>query len=120
VVKRSVVLVASLVLNLVLALVLVVAWFNSPSGKLGVLQRDVVARAKFSSPPLEVRLPRGLTVRNEDPRGLAAIGMFEPYRFSLVLTTEHPDLVRYDVPANEMNPFGELYSVTSPAWPPTR
>jgi hypothetical protein len=111
---------ASLLLNLSLALVLFLNWFNSPSGELGVLQHEVVARAHGEKLPLELRLPRGLTVRNEDPRGLAAIGMFEPYRFSVVLTTESPELVRYGLPEKEMNPSGELYSVVAPAWPPAQ
>lgn len=90
--KRTVLFAASLVLNLALALVVLVLWMQNPSWKLGILQRDVVARGKGST--VEIRVPRGATVFNADPRGIKAIDQFEPHRFGIVLTTEYPDLVK--------------------------
>ena len=118
--NKTIALTLSLVLNVVLGMVLFIGWFNAPSGKLGVLQRDVVAKSKDPKVPFEIRLPRGLTVRNEDPRGISGIGMFEPYRFAVVLTTDYSDLVRYGPPKRQVNQYGELYSIVSPEWPPSK
>ena len=55
-------------------------------------------------------LPKGLTVRNASQRGLAAIGQFENERFQIVITSSDPSLIRYDLPKDSFDTFGNYYS----------
>jgi hypothetical protein len=108
---RQILLFGSLLLNVVLLGLIGLHRFNSPSGQLGRLERDITARSIADRERSTFRLPKGLTVRDESPRGLAAAGMFEPYRFAVVITTDDSKAVRYGISEKELNQFGELYSM---------
>jgi hypothetical protein len=108
---RSVILAASLVLNVVFAGWLLLDRFNSPSGRLGRLEKDITAGSIVDRQRIPFRLPKGLTVRDESPRGVAGIGMFEPYRFAVVITTDDSGAVNYSIPEGELHDFGEIYSM---------
>ena len=108
---RNLVLAASVLLNLLLLGYLALDRFNSPSRKLGILTRDIAAASIVDTGHIPFSLPKGLTVRDESPRGLAAAGMFEPYRFSIVITTDDPEAVSYAEASRDLNQVGELYSM---------
>ena len=82
--------------------------FNSPSDKLGVLKEDVEIGYFMSSEKI-FKLPKGLTVRDISPQGIAAIGQFENNRFQIVITTNR-DLIDYKVDSKELNSDGNYYS----------
>ena len=99
----------SIILNILFVLNLFLQWFNIPSYKLGRLEKDLKV-GHFSSDSVIFELPRGLTVRNISQRGLSAIGQFENERFEIVVTSEEPDLVNYNVSDSELQQFGNFYS----------
>ncbi|MEX0271444.1 hypothetical protein AB3R30_20115 [Leptolyngbyaceae cyanobacterium UHCC 1019] len=69
---------------------------NSPEYKFGVLERDVpVVLYTISGKKVLLTLPKGLTVRNETPEGLARISLLAPYRFSVQIADGEDDLVDY-------------------------
>ncbi|MAB37480.1 MAG: hypothetical protein CL525_00210 [Aequorivita sp.] len=84
-------------------------WFNSPTYKLGRLEKDVQIGV-FSSDSIIFTIPKGLTVRNISECGLSAIGQFENERFEIVITSDNPDLVNYDIPRDSLQSFGNFYS----------
>jgi hypothetical protein len=108
---RQILLFGSLLLNVALLGWIGLDRFNAPSGRLGRLEKDITAVSIADRGRLPFRLPKGLTVRDESPRGLAAAGMFEPYRFAIVITTEDEKVVNYGIPENQLNQFGELYTM---------
>lgn len=103
-------LVCSLAANLVLAYPLVNRAINDPIDRLGRLTRPVEVGA-FGGSDVLFRLPADLTVRDASPTGLAAIGQFEPYRFSIIVTTDDPELVSYAVRDEELRRDEEYYSI---------
>ena len=113
----QILLTGSVLLNIVLIGWIGLDRFNSPSGRLGRLERDITAASIMDKEKRTFRLPKGLTVRDESPRGLAAAGMFEPYRFAVVITTEDESAVRYGLPESELHQFGELYTMDRNARP---
>lgn len=82
---------------------------NSPSGQLGQLTQNIEIGI-FTSDSVVCKLPKGLTVRNVSERGLGAIGQFENERFAIVITSDNPALVNYNVPLDSLQPFGNYYS----------
>jgi hypothetical protein len=106
---RRVVLIPSLVANVLLAGYLVLDRLNSPTRELGVLTRDVTARFPDGS-GRTFHLPKGMTVRDETPRGIAAAGMFAPYRFAIVVMAEQPEPANF-APGVAVGSLGELYAV---------
>ena len=82
--------------------------FNATSGRIGVLTRDIHA-GSFSDESVLFSLPKGLTVRDESPRGLNAIDLFEPHRYAIVLTTEDEKLIDFNSPKKHSH--DELYSI---------
>lgn len=83
--------------------------FNEPTHKSGILTENVKV-GLFGNPDILFELPKGLTVEDVSPRGIAAIGMFELERFSIVVTSDIGDFVNYEVDPSELMPFGNLYS----------
>lgn len=102
---RKILFTASVLLNVFF----LIGWLSSPTQEIGRLQKDVRV-GYFTSDSTMFTLPKGLTVRNASQRGISAIGQFENERFSVVITSDDPDLVNYDVPSHELNLFGNLYS----------
>lgn len=98
----------SLLANLVLGASLFLVSTSKPPYKIGVLAHDVKVLT-FQEPPLSFVLPQGLTVADTSPRGIAAAGQFEPYRFSIVVSSDRNDLVNYESTVGRSQ-FGHLYS----------
>jgi len=103
----------SITLNILFLLGWFISWFNSPTNKLGILTQDVNA-GFFAVDSTLYKIPKGITVRDISPRGIAAIGQFENNRFEIILTTEREDLVNYNVPKDSLFPFGNYYSADNP------
>ena len=87
--------------------------FNEPTHKRGILTENVKVGI-FTGSDVVFELPNGLTVEDASPRGIAAIGMFEPERFSIVVTSDFDDLVNYDADSSELQLFGNIYSADYP------
>ncbi len=87
----------------------VIGWLNNPRNKIGRLEKDVRV-GYFSSDSAFFTLPKGLSVRCASEWGLSAIGQFENERFEIVITSDDPEIVNYNVPRNELQPFGNMYS----------
>lgn len=98
----------SIILNILFILGYLFNRINSPSNKLGILKEDVEV-GYFKGTEKVFVLPKGLTVKNESPRGLSAIGQFENERFSVIITSDR-DLVDYDVKKDSLNLFDNFYS----------
>lgn len=99
----------SLLLNVALACVVGVEKLSAPEDRVGVLTKNLEI-GSFSGTATMFRLPKGLTVRDASPRFLAAIGQFEPYRFSIVITSEDESLINYRVARAKLHPHEEYYS----------
>ena len=99
----------SVSLNILLIGKLVLENFNTPTFQLGKLTKSVNF-GFFGKDTTYFVLPKGMTVRNVSPRGIAAIGQFENNRFDIILTTEDETLVDYNISRNKLLPFGNYYS----------
>lgn len=108
-VLRRVLVGMSLLLNITFACVIAVDKLNAPRDRVGVLTRDLEI-GSFSGTKTLFRLPKGLTVRDASPQFLAAIGQFEPYRCSIVITSEDEALVDYHVARASLHQHQEYYS----------
>jgi len=96
-------------LNILFLFVWFLNWFNSPSYKLGRLEKDIQI-GYFSDDSLIFRLPKGLTVENVSQRGLAAIGQFENERFQIIITSDDYNIINYNLPKDSLNIYGNYYS----------
>lgn len=106
-------LVVSILANLYFLFELGIRKFNEPTNKLGVLKQDIKV-GLFDQPEILFDLPKGITVRDVAPRGIGAIGQFENERFSIVVTSDHDDLVDYKISTEDLYPFGNYYSADYP------
>ena len=98
----------SIALNVIFILIYGLNWLNSPSQKLGKLNKDLKV-GFFTGDSAFIYLPKGLTVRDKSERGLSAIGQFENNRFEIVITSDD-DLVDFDLPKDSLFSFGNYYS----------
>ena len=101
----------SVLLNILFIIGLIFSYLNSPTHELGRLKKDITI-THFSSNDTVFYLPKGLTVRNISPRGLASIGQFENNRFEIVITSDN-ELVDYDVVKDSLQNVGNYYSADS-------
>ena len=101
--------------NIILGLILLWINLNSPSNELGRLEKEVEIGVFMTDSTL-LKLPKGLTVRNASERGLAAAGQFENERFSIVITSDDPYLVNYDLPKDSLQQFANYYSADVGKW----
>ena len=99
----------SITFNIIFGLGWFLNYINSPTYKLGVLTQDVNAGFLAGDSTI-YKIPKGITVRDVSPRGIAAIGQFENNRFELVFTTDRDDLVNYNIPKDSLFQFGNYYS----------
>jgi hypothetical protein len=99
----------SIVLNIIFGFLFFINWFNSPPNRVGVLTRDLKI-GMFGGKKAFFVLPKGLTVRDASPQGIASAGLFEPYRFSIVITSNDNTLVNYQVKKKDLFVFNEIYS----------
>ena len=99
--------------SIMLNILFILGWtwnkINTPSYKLGRLEKDITI-GYFSGDSTIFKLPKGLTVENVSQRGLAAAGQFENERFQIVITSDDYDLVNYDLPKDSLDQFGNFYS----------
>jgi hypothetical protein len=69
---------------------------NNPEYKFGVLTKDIpIVLRPIEGEQVIVILPKGLTVRNETPRGVAGVSLLAPYRFSVQIADGEDNLVNY-------------------------
>ena len=106
----NIALVLSLLLNIYLGFDYLLWKLNAPQDRRGILTKDVVV-GNFMGKNILFKIPKGITVRDESPQFLAAAGQFEPYRFSIVLTTQDEKVVNYSVQKDSLNQFSEYYSI---------
>jgi hypothetical protein len=105
----------SILVNIILGLMLFWINLNTPTYEFGRLEQEVEVGVFMSDSTL-LKLPRGLTVSNVSERGLAAVGQFENERFSIVITSDDPNLVNYDLPDDSLQQFGNYYSAEVNKW----
>lgn len=98
----------SITLNILFILLFLVESLNRPTYDLGILSENVYV-GTFGNSDIIFKLPKGLTVRNESPRFIAAAGQFERHRFAITISGVD-DEVEY---GSNNHPFGSLYSISS-------
>ena len=99
----------SILLNIIFLIGFGLNWLNSPTYKLGRLEKDLEVGVFMSDSSL-MKIPKGLTVRNISEQGISAIGQFENERFEIVITSDDPDIVNYNLPKDSLQQFGNYYS----------
>jgi hypothetical protein len=102
--------------NVALVLYVFFVLSNQPTYEEGVLTEDIRIQT-FQDDPLEFVLPMGLTVADASPRGIAAAGQFEPFRFMIVVSSDRARLVSYDS-TEPRSTFGPMYSANT-FWVPS-
>ncbi len=102
-----------LIISIFLNITFLIGWglnyLNSPSYRLGRLEKDIEI-GYFMGDSTLFKLPKGLTVRNSSERGISAIGQFENNRFQIVITTDNWNLINYDLPKDSLAANGNYYS----------
>lgn len=87
--KKNLFFTISIILNVVLGLLLLLFTSDVPTFKPGILTKEVVVNYSLV-------FPKGTKVLDASPRGLSAIGQFEPYRFAIIVSANDSDLVKYN------------------------
>jgi hypothetical protein len=85
---KNVFLTISIILNIVLGVLLLLYISDAPTFKPGILTKEVVLNYALV-------FPKGTKVLDASPRGLSAIGQFQPYRFAIFVSASDSDLVKY-------------------------
>ncbi len=98
----------SIVANILLGRSAQLNKFNSSPNRSGILTKDIKIGTSGEKKTFFTLL-KGLTIQDATPRGFAAIDLFEPYRFTITVTTEDIKLVDYDNKRMK-HEFGSLYS----------
>ncbi|MCL1475334.1 hypothetical protein [Argonema antarcticum] len=80
-------------------------WLNAPEYKIGILKKDLELSFDGAGRQQLIKMSKGLSVRNEMPRGLAGVGTFLPYRFSITIATDDPYLVDYSKPSRSTDVY---------------
>jgi hypothetical protein len=81
---------------------------NAPVSRIGRL-RYPVAVGHFGDDKVIFKLPAGVTVKDESPRGFATFDLWEPRRFSLIVTSDR-ELVDFNIERDGLAPNGSYYS----------
>lgn len=96
-----------------LNIIFILGWLwnilNTPSLRLGRLEKDISV-GHFTTDSVLFKLPKGLTVCDVSPSGLNAIGQFENNRFEIIITTDDQNLINYTLPKESLDVFGNYYS----------
>ncbi len=108
---RKILVSISFLLNFILSFIFLWNYFNSPSYKYGRLEKDI--KVFNSSGEIEYKIPKGITVRDVSPRGLAAIGTIQNQRFEIILTSSSDEYVNYNLSSDSLDYFGNLFSISS-------
>ena len=90
-------LILSLLLNIFLVGRAVFIQSFMPTDAIGELQQDIEV-SSFETDTTLFKIPKGTIVKNASPRGIAAMGQFENYRFTIIVTSDNPNLVNYNLP----------------------
>jgi len=98
-----------LIVSVLLNSYLLLEKVNKPTYRLGTLSQDVEVQ-RFGENNMIFKLPKDLVVQDNSPRGLARIGEFEPYRFSIIISSSKTDIVNY-LDGERKHRFGALYSI---------
>lgn len=98
----------SVLLNIYLGGDALMKKLNKPEEKTGILTKNIKVGI-FDKKEIYFTLPKGLTVQDASPRGFDAIDRFEPYRFSIMVSSEENNLVDYSSKVKR-HEFGNLYS----------
>ncbi len=81
-------------LSLLCNIYMLVILANMPSYKIGVLLRDVNV-TDFSNGNKVFKLPKGINVRDDSPRGIASAGLFGRNRFTFSIIESGHDFIDY-------------------------
>ena len=83
-------------------------WIIQPEYKLGILTQDI--DLTVNGIKTLFKLPKGLTVENASPRGIATAGLFFPHRFRIIVAASDEKFVDYSS-NNTKSPYRALYKV---------
>lgn len=106
---KKALIILSISLNVVCGLVIISNLWLFPSKGLGRLEKDINVGI-FAGDTIRFTLPKGLTVRDASMKGLGAMGQFENERFEIVVTSDDNKLVKYGLPKDSLDYFGNMYS----------
>ena len=99
----------SITLNIIFGLGFLLNYINSPTYRLGILTQDINVGFLAGDSTI-YKIPKGITVCDVSPQGIAAIGQFENNRFEIIITTGSEDLVNYNISKDSLFQFGNYYS----------
>ena len=99
------------VVSVLLNIFILIAWSNQPSYKIGILLHDVEVADYANDSRILFKLPKGITVMNVSPRGLATVGLFDSERFSFTITVSDSELINYSSIPDGKSPYAALYQV---------
>jgi hypothetical protein len=92
----------------------IVTTINEPDYKLGILKQDIAIAEYRDDRKVLFKLPKGMTVVNVSPRGIAEIGLVHPQRFSFTVAQFSSEFIDYSN-SSEKSPHGGLYQLASKA-----
>jgi hypothetical protein len=81
--------------------------------KLRQIEQDITIADYANDSKKLFKLPKGLTVMDFSPRGIATFGLFHPNRFSIVVT-HGSNVIDYSS-STKKSPWGALYQVHIPS-----
>jgi hypothetical protein len=84
---------------------------SRPDYKLGTLQQDITVVDYRNDSKVLFIMPKGSTVMNVSPRGLAKAGLLDPARFSIIIASPSSDFIDYSN-NNSKSPYGALYRIS--------
>lgn len=105
VITRKITLIFVFGVSIILNIIYLLDWINSPYDRYGILTQDVKV---YFDKDTYITLPKGLVVRDESLQGIAAIDQFSNHRFSITVTGDFP-IVDYNVDWRALHRFGSLY-----------
>jgi hypothetical protein len=91
-----------LVFSVLLNIFFLIDLTNQPSYKLGILSKNIYVTDFYKGKKL-FTLPKGMTVMNASPRGIASAGLFGVDRFTFVIIEEGHNMVNYSPDKSELS-----------------
>ena len=82
-------------LSIMFNIVTLLGRVNYPDYTLGVLKKDLFITSYGSNESISLMLPKGLNVVNVSPKGLSAVGLFDPERFSFTIAASSSEFIDY-------------------------
>lgn len=99
----------SILLNIIFLFLFIRNWRNSPSNELGRLEKEIKI-GYFQTDQTVFKIPKVITVKNASKRGLGALKQFKNKQFPIVITSDDPNLVNYNLPEDSLKMFGNCYA----------